>query len=263
MSFNSNVHPCCNFRFVRLSSGFEPFLWSRAVGVGSIQLYAASGSPCWLLFGPILLKSCAVTVGNKPHPVPAVWRSDGTSRNNKRLDGITFSLKTRADGFDGVFLSQQYSLSVSLSEQSGFTSQRSLTAGLYHREDASNVFANEPSGLYFPYRPNNFRPEVAVIFRSSSLSGQGEGLAWKSCGKDVNPSAPRGKVCFGDVFITCRIRIMIFEDAASEWIDFAMEEIDESNPFRGDLCAANLDAREQRGMCQMPSFSGKYVFIIV
>ena len=42
------------------------------------------------------------TVGNKPDAVPAVGRSDGTSRNNKRLDGITFSLKVAADGFDDL-----------------------------------------------------------------------------------------------------------------------------------------------------------------
>ena len=96
---------------------------------------------------------CVCTVGNKPDAVPAVGCSDGTSRNNKRLDGVSFTLKTLADGFDGVFLSEEYSFSVSLSEQSGFASHRNLTAGLNHREDASNVFANDPTGLYLPYRP--------------------------------------------------------------------------------------------------------------
>ena len=91
------------------------------------------------------------TVGNKPDAVPAVGRSDGTSRNNKRLDFVTFSFKVEADGFDDVFLSKQYSFSVSFSEQSATASHFNLIAGLNHREDSSNILANDPSELYFPY----------------------------------------------------------------------------------------------------------------
>jgi hypothetical protein len=69
------------------------------------------------------------------------------------LDGISFTSKVSADGLDDVLLTQQYSFSVSLSEKRGLASHFNLLAGLYHREDASNVLANDPRGLYLPYSP--------------------------------------------------------------------------------------------------------------
>ena len=114
---------------------------------------------------------CVCTVGNNPHAVPAVGRSDGTSRNNKRLDGITFSLKVAADGFDDVLLAEEYSFSVIFSEERGTASHFNLRAGLNHREDSSNVLANDPSRPDFTHSADNLRPEVAVIIRSFSLSG--------------------------------------------------------------------------------------------
>lgn len=77
--------------------------------------------------------------------------SDGTSRNNKRLDGISRTLKTLADFVEGEPL--LLSVYVILLEQSVCASHLSLLAGLYHREEASNVFANEPRGQYLAYRP--------------------------------------------------------------------------------------------------------------
>ena len=128
--------------------------------------------------------------------------SDGTSRNNKRPDGISFTLKVAADGFNDELLSERYSLSVTLSEKRGFASHFNFLAGLNHREDSSNVLANDSSGSDFVNRSDNLRPEVAVIVRSLSLSGHAEGLTWKSCGEHVDPSAPFCKICFCDVFIT-------------------------------------------------------------
>ena len=78
-------------------------------------------------------------------------RSDGTSRNNKRLDGISCTLKTLADFVEGKPL--LLSVYVIRLEQIVCASHLSLLAGLYHREEASNVFTNDPRGLYLPYRP--------------------------------------------------------------------------------------------------------------
>jgi hypothetical protein len=45
---------------------------------------------------------------------------------------------------------------------------------------SSNIFANKPTGPDFLKDPLNFRPEMAVIFRASSLPGVGKRLAWVS-----------------------------------------------------------------------------------
>ena len=105
-----------------------------------------------------LFNPCVCTVGNKPDAVPSVGRSDGTSRNNKRLDSVSFTFKVSADGLDDVLLPEQYSFSVILSEQRGMASHFNLLAGLYHREDSSNVLANEPSGPDFTQSADNLRP---------------------------------------------------------------------------------------------------------
>ena len=79
-------------------------------------------------------------------------RTDGASRNKKRLDGITRVFEVLADGFEGVGLAQPRDRVVIFSEESGLACHVNRLAGLYHREEASNVLANDPSGLYFPYR---------------------------------------------------------------------------------------------------------------
>lgn len=78
-------------------------------------------------------------------------RSDGTSRNNKRLDGISRTLKTLADFVEGEPL--LLSVYVILLEQIVCASHLNILAGLYHREEANNVLTNEPRGLYLPYCP--------------------------------------------------------------------------------------------------------------
>lgn len=120
--------------------------------------------------GPLGLQSRAIGVGNKPGTIPAVRRTDGTSRNKQRLDGISFSLKISADGLDDIFL--PFSVyRVHLSEQSVTVSHVSRLTGLYHREDASNVLANDPTGPDFTYGAEHMRPEVTVILRALPLAG--------------------------------------------------------------------------------------------
>ncbi len=229
----------------RLSIVMVVLFPSDALGVGSSPIFAARAIVGralafgdWDLFIRPLPLSVAVTVGNNPHSVPAVGRADGTSRNNKRLDGVSFTLKTRADGLKGKLLSEEYSFSVNLSEQSETASQRKLLAGLYHREDSSNVFTNDPSGPDFANGAQHLRPEVAVIVRSASLSGAAERLAGESAGKHVDASAPRGKVCGCDVFITCRVWVMVFQNFPAEGVDFTVEEVLPPHPRGGKLGSA-------------------------
>ena len=77
-----------------------------------------------------------------------------------------------------------------LVEKSGTASHFNLLAGLNHREDSSNILANDPSGSDFTHSADNLRPEVAVIVRSLSLSGHAEGLAGEACGEHVDASPP-------------------------------------------------------------------------
>lgn len=129
-----------------------------------------SGSPFWRLFAPLGLQSLAIGVGNKPYPVPPVRGTDGTSRNKQRLDGISFTLKIPADGLDDVFLPLAVYRLI-LSEQRGLTSHVSRLAGLYHREDATNVLTNDPTGPDFVNGTEHVRPEVKAVLRAPSLAG--------------------------------------------------------------------------------------------
>ena len=109
-----------------------------------------------LTVSPLGLRRSSITVGvgskscNNPDPVSPVGRADGTSRNNKRLDSISRTLKTFADFVEGEPL--LLSVYVILLEQIVCASHLSLLAGLYHREEANNVLTNEPRGLYLAYR---------------------------------------------------------------------------------------------------------------
>lgn len=129
-----------------------------------------SGSPFWRLFAPLGLQSLAIGVGNKPYPVPPVRGTDGTSRNKQRLDGISFTLKIPADGLDDVFLPLAVYRLI-LSEQRGLTSHVSRLAGLYHREDATNVLTNDPTGPDLVNGTEHVRPEVTTVLRAPSLAG--------------------------------------------------------------------------------------------
>src|SRR5262245_8416086 len=97
----------------------------------------------------------AVAVANNPDPVPSVWRTDGTSRNNGRLRGVAEAFQVRN------------------------------TAVEFHLNEASNVFTNDPMGPDGSDNASHFRPEVTVICRASLLPGNREGLAGKSSDDNV------------------------------------------------------------------------------
>jgi hypothetical protein len=140
-----------------------------------------------------------------------VGGSDGTSRNKHRLDGISVTFKVCADALQGKGLSQLILSSnvVNLCEKRGWTCHLRNLALLDHREDASNVFSHNPSGLDFIDGAIHARPEVAVILRASSPPGITEWLARKSASEYVNSSSPLGEVCSCDVVITFCIWVPI------------------------------------------------------
>jgi hypothetical protein len=76
--------------------------------------------------------------------------SNGASWNKHRLDGISVTLKVVADTLHGKGLTQSVSSnSVCLVEQRPLSLHSRNLALLDHREDSSNVFSHNPSGLDF------------------------------------------------------------------------------------------------------------------
>ena len=98
---------------------------------------------------------------------------DGTSRNNKRPRGVADAFQVRKDIVE------------------------------FHRDDSTNIFTNDPSGLGFPNNSQHFRPDRTVIFRASSLPGDTERLARKSPCEQVNPGVV-GSVEGEDVWVQSR-----------------------------------------------------------
>jgi len=113
--------------------------------------------------------------------------ADATSRNNNRLDGISRLLKILTDSVDDKSLLFGLDDLMILTLESGLLFHRSDLTGEYHRGDSNNILTNNPSGSHRLYDAKHCRPEVTVVCRSLSLSGQGEGLAGESSGKNCNP----------------------------------------------------------------------------
>jgi hypothetical protein len=101
---------------------------------------------------------------------------------------------------------------------------------LYHRNEASNVLANDPSGLDFGNGTQHFREEVAVILRSLSSSCKGERLAWKAACEDIHTAPPFRKVCFSDVFISLTVGKPIMKYTVAEFVNLAMEKVRPAHP---------------------------------
>jgi hypothetical protein len=120
-----------------------------------------------------------------------VGGSDTASWNKDRLDGISVTFKVVADSLKGKGFSELVSSNgVTLVEKSCLTCHRRYLALLDHREDASNVFSNNPIGSDFVNAAEHVRPEIAVICRAASLPGITERLAREPSCEDVDPAPP-------------------------------------------------------------------------
>jgi hypothetical protein len=84
----------------------------------------------------------------------------GTSRKSKRPDGVAAALQVRKHSVEA------------------------------QADEASNVLSKHPSGPELVHEPMHFRPEVAVIFLASLLSGNGERLAGEASANNVNCPDP-------------------------------------------------------------------------
>jgi hypothetical protein len=108
---------------------------------------------------------------------------------------------------------------------------------LDHREEASNIFSNDPTGPDFIDATVHVRPEVTVILRASSLPGITERLAWESSRENIDLASPFPKICFCDVVITLTMWIPVIKNGATERVNLAMEEI-----LPSEHCSRNLRA---------------------
>jgi hypothetical protein len=118
-----------------------------------------------------------------------VWGSDGTSRDNKRLDFVTDTLQVR------------------------YTFVES------HIDEAVNILTNDPTGPDFRYDTEHFRPECTVIFLALSLPGNAERLAGETSAYKVNWF----EVVFSDIpdiSIAFYMRPMLGKDFVAEGVDF-------------------------------------------
>lgn len=122
-------------------------------------------------------KSCSVsehvTVSNNPYSIPPVWRTDGASWNNKRLDFVAFALQVRAH---------------CLENQAVVPSSKS-----------THILSDDPFWPHIPDDREHIRPLVAVVCRSLSSSGMAEWLAGEPSGEDgrvmavVDPTCSPGR----------------------------------------------------------------------
>ena len=174
------------------------------------------------------------------------------SRNKHRLDGISDLLEILADAFDGKGLAEAVSVnSVTLLEQSRFTSQVSENPSFDHSGDSSNVLTNDPSGPDLVNNAEHLRPEITLIFSSSSLSGITKRLAGKSSREDVDSAAPAAEVRFLDVFITRGFREPVLENGPAEGVYLAVEGI--LPPEHGGSHFRAADAAEKRRVNKFPA----------
>lgn len=144
---------------------------------------------------------------------------DGTSRNNKRLDGV-------ASGF-------QFSTHVVESQS----------------DEPRHVFTNNPSRPDCLDNCEHCRPEVAVIVRAHSLPGKGPRLAGESTREQSAASKP-GKVgCDSHVADVGNIGPTLGEDAAGVWLDLGESDCAKSCPLCSEFESA--DAAEQIKVCEL------------
>jgi hypothetical protein len=151
----------------------SPFQSSLPFGVGNIASTCISRLPnpfflsFFRLLFILLLKLSgdsamfvSLGVSNNPYPVPSVRCVDGASWNNKRLDFVTFVFQVNAHLLE------------------------------YHApfniNDSVNILSDDPPWPKKSDNSKHFRPEIAVVCCSFSLSGTGKRLAGEAACEEVN-----------------------------------------------------------------------------
>lgn len=122
-----------------------------------------------------------------------MWSSDSCSRNNKRPRGVA----------------ETFQVSEHIVED--------------HRDEPSNILANDPSGSRECNDAAHLRPEVAVVLFAALFAGDGKGLAGEASADKIDSSKPTQSVCVNGVNVveTGHIGPMFLEDGAAILIALA------------------------------------------
>jgi len=119
-----------------------------------------------------------------------------------------------------------------------------------HIDDASNILANDPTGLDLSNNPKHLRPEEAVIFRSLSLSCGREGLTGEAAREEVNDR------------VSARFRLWLFSPSMVnllpvavsfnfEWITSCPVGVG-SKPFSRESSDVAIDVHPRKVLSQCP-----------
>lgn len=143
-------------------------------------------------------------MGKNPDPFPDVRRIDGTSWNPKHRDLITKGLQISTHLLDPQM------------------------------EEAVHIFTNEPSGPENVKAAHNFRPEVTVICRASSLPGETEWLTGEPSTHKVN-WLDESPIDGADVVVTGDRRPVLLEDLPAVLVIFHLPFNGESGAFQSKV----------------------------
>jgi hypothetical protein len=140
-----------------------------------------------------------------------VPRIDGTSRNNKRPRGVAEILQV---------------------------SQHIVEC---QRDDANNVFTNDPSGSCECNDAAHLRPEVAVVSLGRLLAGGREGLAREPTADEIDSSNPSQSICVKrvDVFEAGKVRPVLGEDCSTEFVSLAEGNSSHASSFETKAESSN------------------------
>jgi len=130
-------------------------------------------------------------VGNNPEPVPPVWGTDGTSRNNERPDSVAVTFQLCGNGVE---------------------TEANMSA---------NILGQDPTGASFSNDSVHLRPEVSRVRFPKLLARCGEGLAGVSTANNVNCSGELAAVERADVVVDRYVGPVPGEDLSAVGVDLA------------------------------------------
>ena len=165
-------------------------------------------------------------VGHNPGPLSPVRGVDGTSRNNKRPDGVPEGFQVRKHSVEAHF----------------------------HRNKTRDILAKHPSGMDSFDNSSHFRPEITVIFMAAALPGNAEWLAGESPANKVN-CAKFISFDIADIRHPHHVGPMFLEDREAEGITLHLADAFHPRPFQAQVETANASKEGQEPHSSKPSIT--------
>ena len=155
----------------------------------------------------------ALGVGNKPDALTPVRRTDGASWNTERLHVVSKILQLNAHVLENQ--------------------------SVLESKEPAHVLSDNPCRLNLSNNSKHFRPEEAVVCRSSSLSGGGKRLAGKSAREHVDLPPPFVPVDGTNVSIQFGGREVMTKNRLAERIYLTLKHVLPSHPGSGEIKPAD------------------------